>query len=406
MIPCLFLIGGLLLSLVTAWIDEAIHVTESNAPFFGETVENARAVVSSVPGATLTFIGVVFSVALVALQLRSNQYSPRVLRGFVRARTSKVTLGIYLATFAYSYLTLAGFDTVTPNGLSYVPLFSVLVCELLTLTSLVVFVLFVNQIIRSMRAAYIIDDIARETSRAIETTFPTTAPPSVPRPALTDDGGEAVPACRSGVIAAIDLDAAATVAGRHGVVVEMLVPVGAYIAHGETIARTHGGALDARALDRCLAISRERTLYQDPAYGLRQIVDIAIRALSPAVNDPTTAVQALDRLTGLLLLAGGRHEPEPVLADDAGSPRVLLDPPTFDGLCSLAYDEIRRYGADSPQIPRRMFDAFDTLRRETPRSRHDSIERQRRLLHEAIDRSWAQPDERSVVAMADRLGLG
>jgi uncharacterized membrane protein len=403
-IPLLFLAGGLVLAEITAWIDELIHLSTGDAPFFGETIENSRAVVSSVPGATLTFIGVVFSVALVALQLRSNQYSPRVLRGFIRARTSKVTLGIFLATFTFSFLTLASFDTQGPTGAQYVPIISVLVCELLVLASLVVFVIFVHEIIRSMRAAYIIDDIATETDAAIRSSFtadPTSAPTPVTGPVTTTITG-----WRSGVIAAVDVPALVAAASSAGVTVRVLAPVGAYVAAGETIAEVHGGDLPAVALNRALVITKERTLHQDPAYGLRQIVDIAIRALSPAVNDPTTAVQCVDRLTGLLLLAGRRHEHPGTVADAGGVPRVIMEPPTFERLVTLAFDEIRHYGADSPQIPRRLLDAFATLERDLPPARHAALARQRVLLGEAVEQAWPPNDERADVLVPDRLGLG
>ena len=160
------------------------------------------------------------------------------------------------------------------------------------------------------------------------------------------------------------------------------------------------------AVDRSLVLFRERTMYQDPAYGFRQLVDIAIRALSPAVNDPTTAVQCLDRLTDLLLHAGRRFDPLPVVTDDQGIVRVVIEPQTFEVLGTLAYDEIRRYGADSPQIPRRLFDAFASLRRDLPPPRHAFLDEQEALLQQAVGSAWAHAPERAVVLTADRRGLG
>jgi uncharacterized membrane protein len=170
---------------------------------------------------------------------------------------------------------------------------------------------------------------------------------------------------------------------------ELVVGVGEYLAHGTPVALVHGGDLRDRDVTRFFLIGGERTFVQDPAFGFRQLVDVAIRALSPAVNDPTTGVQAIDRISDLLAITGHRPDPTGLRVDSSGTVRVKRKLRNFDGLLVLSLTEVIRYGADAPQVARRLH----------------AIALQRSLLEAAVSAALPAPVA-SVASVADREGLG
>jgi uncharacterized membrane protein len=167
----------------------------------------------------------------------------------------------------------------------------------------------------------------------------------------------------------------------------------------------HGGDLRDRDVTRFFLIRGERTFVQDPAFGFRQLVDVAIRALSPAVNDPTTGVQAIDRISDLLAITGRRPDPTGVRVDSSGTVRVKRKLRDFDGLLVLSLTEVIRYGADAPQVVRRLHAMLDELESTLPAERQAAIGGQRSLLEAAVSAALPAPFA-SVASVADREGLG
>jgi uncharacterized membrane protein len=186
---------------------------------------------------------------------------------------------------------------------------------------------------------------------------------------------------------------------------ELTVGVGEYLAHGTPIALAHGGDLHENDVTRFFLIGGERTFVQDPAFGFRQLVDVAIRALSPAVNDPTTGVQAIDRISDLLALTGSRLDPTGLRVDSGGTVRVKRKLRNFEALLVLSLTEIIRYGADAPQVVRRLRGSLDELECTLPADRRAAIARQRSLLEAAVADALPAPFA-AVASTADREGLG
>jgi uncharacterized membrane protein len=184
--------------------------------------------------------------------------------------------------------------------------------------------------------------------------------------------------------------------------------VGEYLAPGRIVLRISGGRTepDHALARRVFVLARQRTVDQDPAFALRMLVDIAIRALSPAVNDPTTAVQALDRIEALLAELARRHPGPSVVVDGDGTPRAVVPAPGWAAYMELGLMEVRRYGATSPQIVRRLHALYDRLGEVADASERPRIELERRLLAEAVAEAFPDPGERAVVERGDRLGLG
>jgi uncharacterized membrane protein len=191
------------------------------------------------------------------------------------------------------------------------------------------------------------------------------------------------------------------------VAVEVALPVGGHVHTGAPLFLIHGdGRVDERALRDCALFSDGRTITQDPAFALRAMVDVACRALSAAVNDPTTAVECLDAEQGLLLRLAERRLDASAVVDDDGVVRLLMPTAGWDDLLTLAFTEIRNYGAGDPQVARRMRALLESLEEAAPESRRPQLAQQRTLLDHAVERAFPDSPERAVARTSDRLGLG
>lgn len=348
---------------------------------FGGSPETARSVLAAVATSIITLTALVFSITVVALQLASSQYSPRVLRNFLRDRPSQVTLATFLATFAYTMLVLRAVRSATASQEVFVPALSVNLAFALTAVSLGLFVFYVHHMAQSMQASTILARIATDTADAIRRLYPE-AGGDVAVPAASPRGGcgqeVAVPAPRSGYVQEIDEEAVMAAACRHDLTVRLTPRIGDFVARGTTLLHVRGRHEPdtAERLVAAVAIGPERTTRQDAAFGFRQLVDVAVRALSPGINDPTTAVQALDRIYELLVLLAPRRLPSPERLDDRGVVRAVLPRPSWDGYVHLAFEEIRHHGRDAIQVSRRLDEVVDDLLAVVPTPRCAALEAQ------------------------------
>jgi uncharacterized membrane protein len=187
----------------------------------------------------------------------------------------------------------------------------------------------------------------------------------------------------------------------------MVVRIGDYVPGGTTVFAVHGGQAPRQfELLRALQFGRERTLYQDPFYGFRELVDVAAQALSPAVNQPTTAIQVIDRLEDLLLRVGYAPDPAGAYADDDGTVRLLVQPRGWHDLVALAFTEIVAFGARSPAVTRRLLAALDQLLARLPIERHADLQAQRSLLVDQVMRALPDPNQSAIALTSDGMGLG
>jgi uncharacterized membrane protein len=394
---------------IAAWVagdlaSRYLHSFSLHQGLFPTDLDDARTLLSTIAAALLTFTGVVFSITLVALQMASTQYSPRVLRTFVRKPITKLALATFIATFVYSLTLLARLGTTTKAHT--VPQGAVGLAYLLVMASVIVFVVFVHSTVRSMRVTYVIESVFRETLVAVRNMYvPASGYRDAPSPVLGPATGTVTFDRADAALDGIDVFRLTEVARSHGSVLQICIPVGTYLHRGDDLMTVYGGTVPEsgvvlRTLD-CLAV---RTLYQDPSYGVRQLVDIAIRALSPAVNDPTTAVQALDRLHGVLRAIADRPDPSGAWVDAAGAVRVLVPQPDWDRVFELAFTEVVVYGARAPQISRKLVAIFDDLSTRVGSARRVVIEAHRAWLADAVSGPAGLPVERSLAP--DPLGLG
>ena len=349
--------------------------------------DSARALLSVIASSTITVVGVVFSVTIVALTLASSQYTPRVLYTFTRDRGNQMVLGIFIGTFTYALIAMRSVRSTDEGG--FVPSVAVTGGLLLALISVGALIFFIHHISQSIRASHIIANIGDATEHLMTSLFPEGIGRPLSSGAGADGGGwRAVEAPRSGYVQMVDGDAAIAFARRHDVVVRMARGPGDYVARGEGLVEVSpGDGLDeeqCRALRGCVVLGHERTMQQDPEFGLRQLMDIAVKALSPSVNDPTTAITCVDRLSALLRLAARRDDPSQLRADERGTLRLIARGPTFETLIGHAFDQIRQHGADNVAVTLRLLRALASIGQVvTTDARREILWRQGRMIAHA-----------------------
>ncbi len=293
---CVLLALGLAQALVA--VDRRLQRGGSRAWTFGAGPDGAREVLSAITTSMITFTGLVFSITIVVLQLTSSQFSPRVLRTFLRDRVTQLALGVFVATFVYAVMVLR-----TVRGTSdeaFVPALATTVGLALLLASVAMFVAYIHHVATTIQVSSIIDRIGRDTRAAIDRRHPAGGdrPPATAGSRSTVGARAVLPAPRAGVLVRLDEPALVQLAAEADVVLRVRLRLGEHVPEGGPLLEVTGDAqrLDAETVLRAVRLARNRTLEQDVAFGFRQLVDIADRALSPGINDPTTAVQVLDEL--------------------------------------------------------------------------------------------------------------
>lgn len=384
------------------------HLDLSSAPALlpESDPETMATVAATATAGMLTFLAVVFSTTLVAVQLASSQYSPRVVRVFVRSRVTQAALAVFLSTFVVSLNALAGSGAARSVR---APVLTLTLMYVLLLATVAMFVVFFHRIVRLLRVQYLFLSISKEAHDVLDAELPIAAatvaaeaPTPDPDPQVLRHSG------RPSSIQAADLAGLASMAARTGdrTWIEMHVRVGDHLGWGVRIASVHhGDETVTSSIERHLVTGGERTQRQDTAFGIRQLVDAASRALSPAVNDPTTAVQAIHRMTDLLARVVGRPDPTPWFTDTDDVVRVWMDQDGFERLAVLAFTEVTRYGADAPQVVRALRAAYAHLDDLAAAEHRAAIGRLSDLLDEAVDDAMPAP-YRAVSSRPDPLGLG
>jgi uncharacterized membrane protein len=413
-IPLGSAIGAALVSRVTLAIDRANDLESAVDGILPGDPTALAAAAATVAAAMLTFLGVVFATTLVAIQLASSQYSPRIVRVFVRSRLTQSTLGVFLATFVFSLNALVG---TRESADPFVPSLTMTVMYLLVLTTVGMFIAYIHGMVRLLRVQYLLRLTARASHDSIDQAFPpadayqeapAAVPSANPRPIATRAADRNRHRGNPRVLQAIDLAGLAAAAAQRDCWVEMRIAVGEHAGPATVVALVHGDdttALSDEDVHAHLLFGSERTLLQDPAFGIRQLVDTASRALSPAINDPTTAVQALLRVEDLLARVAQHPDPPGWYTDVAGAVRVRVVEPGFVRLATLGLTEILHYGAEAPQVTRCLIAVCADLARIATEERRAFFEQLRqRCVETAIDRMPGAV--RELATEPDRMGLG
>jgi len=375
--------------------------------FFRYSPDGARALATIVSTAMLSFVVLFFSVLLLTVQIASSTLSPRVISRPFRSRSLKASLGLFVFTLIYSMAVVA---RGTEGNVGQLATAMVIV---LTIISICVFLYVVEHVSKKLRPVSVMSDIASEGARVIKTVYPIVlgqnwAPESHPDESFLGEPSRVIPHVgKPGVVQALDVETLFDLAIQAECTIEVVPQVGDSVTRGDPVFRVYGGtAIDSWELLQHIALERERTLEQDPAFAFRIIVDIASKALSPAINDPTTAVLAIDQIHNLLREVGVRRLDTGLVHDLTGRLRLVYRTPDWDDFVGLAVTEIRQFGANSTQVVRRMRAMLENLIPLLPPHRSSVLRQELDLLKSTVDRGFAVPADRERADLPDFQGLG
>jgi uncharacterized membrane protein len=407
LVPMVEVIAAIGLYVVTHIVDNAAYHGSLTLPSwmkFG-SADAARQILTSLAAAVITVVGIVFSITIVTLTLASTQFGPRMLRNFIRDRGTQVTLGTFVATFVYATLVLI---SIGAGSNPFVPHLSITVSVGLVTISMGVLIYFINHIAKSIQLPQVIASIAGDLSSAIDaesSADPTTleSGPSVAE-LLTRlaQSGDEVAAPASGYLQFIRHEELIGLAAEKGAVIRLWHRPGHFVVNGHAMATVWPPAAApavSRALRRAHITGPNRTLAQDLAFAVDQLVEIAIRALSPAVNDTFTALTCIDWLGASLCTITSRWHPIRVHRDSHGYVRVITAQVSYARLVQRAFEKIRQAGRGMPAVMIRQLDSLTKIMQHTTSAaQRELLLEQAAMIHQSSEESVPEPADRADVS--------
>lgn len=385
-VPALMSAAAMALAFLCAWLDTVVAGMPGRfAYLYHGDAESARLLLSTVAGSMITVAGVSFSVTMVALSLASSQLGPRLLVNFMRDRGNQTVLGVFIATFLFCLLALGSMPSDDGSFVSV----STSAALVLAVLSLVTLIYFIHHIAVSMQADHVIRSVAAELRKNLHTLFPEDADdvPEVPADRAMDEPVTRLGAARSGYLQVVDEAGLVTLAEKQGVRLRVLRRPGHFVTEAVPLVEVAGspGISEdvAGEIRRAFIIGDSRTADQDPEYGIHQLVEIALRALSPGINDPFTAVTCIDHLGGILASVADLPARPPLRIDGSGEPRLFLDPIDFQGVLDAAFNQIRQGAVGNAAVSIRLLEALTTIVWSTSDpDRLAAVERQAAMIRE------------------------
>jgi uncharacterized membrane protein len=379
-IPSILVVVAALLFLVTFEIDVAAFHGRLTLPTWVHTgnADAERQVLIAIAAAVITVVGVVFSITILALTLASQQFGPRMMRNFVRDVGNQITLGVFVGTFVFAVLALGSIGSLSK---SFVPYLSTTVAEALLLLDLAVLIYFIHHIAKSIQLPEVIAGIADDLMESIDAEFPVKLSDGADQRAhghegktvpellqLIEERGAQVPSLVSGYIQYVGYSQLIAIASRTDAVIRLEHRPGHFLAEGRPVAMVfpRGAAPEvARALSKAHVTGPHRTLVQDPVFAIDQLAEIAIRALSAAVNDTFTALTCIDWLAAGLSRVSGRVLDEGVYRDGTGRVRLIEFDPSYARMVNRAFDKIRQSARGNPAVLIRLIDSIGSIMLDT-----------------------------------------
>ena len=418
-IPTLMALGAFALALFMPWVDN--HYAPDKGPkwlsslVFSGTPSGARSLLSSVAGSMINVAGTVFSITIVALTLASSQFGPRLLRNFMRDRTNQTVLGTFIATFLYCLLVMRRVYG-GPDDIQNVPHLSISVGVLLTLTSLGVLIYFIHHIAQSIQAPHVVAEVGRELDEQIDKLFPkdigepdegadgVAGQPAHGTPAdrqkaeqLLADAGVAVRADAGGYIQAIGTDSLMGLARGADAVFRLCVRPGDWVMPGGPLLvcwppdRVDGDLVDD--VNGVVIRNSRRSPTQDVEFSVLQLVEVAVRALSPGINDPFTAMNCIDQLGANLVHLAGKTFPATHRYDEEGELRIIAEAANFGGIVDAAFNQIRQNGGKTACIVIRLLEVIAMVSEQVhDEGQRDSLRRHVRMIAECVPGLTFKPD--------------
>ena len=366
----------------------------------------ARALLEAFVTATLSFVVFSFGSLLVAIQVASAQMTPRIIATtLLRNPVVRYTVGLFIFTLMFA---LSAQNRMDKEVHQLVMLLAIL----LGISSFAAFFYLIDHASRLLRPISVLANVGFGGLAVIESVYPDQDPGPDTKAAECRKPGPPDRVIRhqgtSAMVLAVNFNLLMAEAERTNGVIEFVPQVGDFVAEEEPLFNLYGGAraADPGTMRAAVAFGSERTMEQDPTFAFRIIADIALKALSPAINDPTTAVIAIDQLHRMLRSVGKRHLRADELNDDSGQLRVIFRTPNWDDFVNLAFSEIRACGSHNLQIVRRLRAMIENLVETLPVRRHAALRQQLSLLDREIERNFRYPEELALARTADAQGLG
>jgi len=373
----------------------------------GLSMTGARSLLGDIVSADMAFLVFTFGSLLVAIQVAGGQYTPRIIATtLLRDNVIRSISGLFVFTLLFAD------RTASWMGENEVLQLQVFITALFGFASVVAFLFLIDYAAKFLRPVSLVARVGEQGIAVIESVYP--APSTGMTTAPEHDQERGVPdrivrqRGKSGIVLAVNLERLVAKARRANAVIEFVPQVGDFVAVDEPLFYLYGNsdAIDDSRLRTLVAFGTERTMEQDPMFAFRILVDIALKALSAAINDPTTAVLAIDQLHRLLRLVGKRSLRVEEIEDRSGRVRVVLRTPNWEDFVHISFREIRQYGAGSIQIARRLRAAIENLIQSLPEHRHDALRVELALIDRAITTTHPFPEDLALARIPDSQGLG
>jgi uncharacterized membrane protein len=377
-----------------------------NLNLLGLDAAGAKAMYDAIVSANLAFLVFTFGSLLVAVQVASAQLTPRIIATTLLSdRTIKYCVGLFIFTLLFSI------SAQNRMGSSEARQLVVLAAALLGITCFAAFFYLIDHASRLLRPVSVLSHVGNRGLEVVASVYAASshepAAAETKRESLEDPNIVIAHRGSSGIVLSVDVSALIAEAERTGTAVEFAPQVGDFVATDEALFLIHGhGAVDEAKLRDAVDFGSERTMEQDPTFAFRIVVDIALRALSPAINDPTTAVLAIDQLHRLLRSTGLKDLRTDELRDENGRLRAIVRTPNWEDFVHLSFREIRRCGSDNLQVVRRLRAMIDNLLQALPAHRLPAIALELELLDREIEQKFPFPEDRELARIADPQGLG
>jgi uncharacterized membrane protein len=369
-------------------------------------ITGAQAMFNAVITLALSFIVFTFGSLLVAIQVASGQYTPRIIATtLLRDNLIRWTAGLFVFTLLFAIKAADRMETTVHQIIAFV-------VGLLGLICIVAFLFLIDYAARMLRPVSLAGRVGKYGLEVMESVYPEQSSEDQDREGSQRSSGSVEGTIlhrgKSAIVVAVNVETLVAEAEKAKGVIEFAPQVGDFVGSGEPLFLLHDGAdaMDERKLRASVVLGDERTMEQDPLFGLRILVDIAIKALSKAINDPTTAVLAIDQVHRLLRSAGRRNLRTDQILDRAGKLRVIFRTPKWEDFVHLAFSEIRFYGAENIQIARRLRAMIVNLTDTLPAQRHSALRKELELLDRTIEKLYILPEDLKLASIPDLQGLG
>ena len=386
-VPTLMLLLSIGLALLTLYLDheERYEAFKKLSWAWTGGASAAREMLSTIAGSMMTVTGITFSITIVTLTLASSQFGPRVLRNFMRDRGNQLVLGTFISTFTFSMLVLGRVRGL--ENTEFIPYISITVAVILALASLGVLIYFIHHVADSIQAENLVANIADELDGAMDRLFPVKLGQAQPQEKGAEEAdrikkelqGKSVliRSTQSGYLQSIEAGKLLNFATRHGLMIQLHRRPGSFVAAGSVLAEAwplevYPGDLEEK-MNHSFLTGRHRTPVQDAAYPMHQLVQVALRALSPSLNDPYTAINCIDRLGSALLQLTNRQMPSAYRYDDLKQLRIISDVPTFKEMAGIAFNQIRENGSTSVAVTVRMLETIAVIAEQVQREEDRTV---------------------------------